>query len=541
MKQYRKWIAGLLAVMISAGATGSLAYAQNKTQPAQENASVSEPDAADQTSAPARKAASGRACKDETVYVLCNADASVKKVIVSDWLKNTPALGALADVSGLSGIVNVKGAEPFTQQNNQLSWDAEGDDIYYQGSTDREPPVTVHMTYYLDGKQIAPEQLAGKSGHLRIRWDYENHAKAEVRTEHGTQNVTVPFLAASAAVLDSENCLNAQVTNGRLISDGNRLIAVGAAFPGLNDSLGLGEIAGMELQLPEYFELTADVRDFQMNSSVTVVSDELFSKLDTDGMFSDEKLTEQIQQLCDGAGALCDGTAALYDGIEKLSDGSGDLTDGIEKLVSGSAALKDGAVSLENGAAQLKDGAGTLSGGAKQLTDGIRQAKDGSGALTAGCTQVQQGAAALTDGIKQAKDGADALQAGLADAKAGAGQLDSGFAAVASGAETLSSGAEKFKAGAGQLETGSGQLSSGAAALADNVKKMHGGAENIKESSEKLSDGIGSAKTGADALNSGIAQAAEGADTLQNGADALASGAEQLRSEEHTSELQSPQ
>ena len=119
MKQYRKWIAGMLAVLISAGATGSLAYAKNKTKPEQEQASVSDPEADTQQDRSERSAADGRACKDETVYVLCNADASVKKVIVSDWLKNTPALSAIADVSGLSGIVNVKGDEPFTQQDRK--------------------------------------------------------------------------------------------------------------------------------------------------------------------------------------------------------------------------------------------------------------------------------------------------------------------------------------------------------------------------------------------------------------------------------------
>ena len=201
MKDYRKWIAAVLAVMLSAGATGSLAYAKSNEKTAADTAIVTE---AEEPAAPAvRKAASGEACKDETVYVLCNADASVKDVIVSDWLKNTQALAALSDISDLTGIVNVRGAEPFTQHGDTLNWNASGDDIYYQGKTDKQPPVNVKMTYYLDGKEIAPEALAGKSGHLRIRWDYQNHTTAAVTADGRTQRVTVPFLAVSAAVLDS--------------------------------------------------------------------------------------------------------------------------------------------------------------------------------------------------------------------------------------------------------------------------------------------------------------------------------------------------
>ena len=158
MKQYRKFIAGLLAVIISAGATGSLAYAKSNDRSAAESAvTASAENAAKASEKAARKPADGTAGKDETVYVLCNADASVKNVIVSDWLKNTKAMQALADVSGLQDIVNVKSDAAFSQHGDELDWDAEGEDIYYQGKTDKKPPVEGTMTYTRDGKTITPE------------------------------------------------------------------------------------------------------------------------------------------------------------------------------------------------------------------------------------------------------------------------------------------------------------------------------------------------------------------------------------------------
>ena len=325
MKNYRRVIAGMLAVLLSAGATGAFAY-QRQNAPVSAEETAAEPDSG--TEETERTPASGRAEKDETVYVMCNADASVKNVVVSDWLKNPKAAATLSDLSSLTGIENVKGDESFTQDGKALSWNASGDDIYYTGSSDAELPVGVTVTYLLDGKPISPEKLKGKSGHVTIRWDYENRTSVTKEIGGEKRQISVPFMAASAAVLDSSRFLNATITNGKIISDGNRLIVVGVAFPGLNDSLGLRDLKQIETELPESVELSADVTDFSLNTSVTVVSSEIFSDLHFDDAASFDDLTAKIHELSDGAESLCDGTAALYDGLTQLSDGTGDLTSG---------------------------------------------------------------------------------------------------------------------------------------------------------------------------------------------------------------------
>ena len=106
--------------------------------------------------------------KEETVYVNMDASGNVEKITVSDWLKNNSQSAELSDSSSLSDIKNVKGDETFTQDGEKLTWQADGSDIYYQGTTDKELPVTVKLTYYLDGKEISPEDLAGKSGKVKI-------------------------------------------------------------------------------------------------------------------------------------------------------------------------------------------------------------------------------------------------------------------------------------------------------------------------------------------------------------------------------------
>ena len=143
MKTYNKIIAGALAVLFSAGATGSIAYANNSGD---KKIVETDKEEAGADSEESRKSNGKSAFKDETVYVLCNSDSSVKNVVVSDWLKNAPALSDLADISSLSNIENVKGWEDFTADGEKLKWSADGNDIYYKGTSDKELPVGVTIS-----------------------------------------------------------------------------------------------------------------------------------------------------------------------------------------------------------------------------------------------------------------------------------------------------------------------------------------------------------------------------------------------------------
>ena len=79
-----------------------------------------------------------KTAKDETVYVLANADGSVKKIIVSDWIKNALGAATLTDAGNLKDVENVKGDESYTlNQNNMRVWDAKGNDIYCKGTTEQ--------------------------------------------------------------------------------------------------------------------------------------------------------------------------------------------------------------------------------------------------------------------------------------------------------------------------------------------------------------------------------------------------------------------
>ncbi len=316
--------------------------------------------------------------KDETVYVLAGADGSVQKIIVSDWLKNELGSASLTDKSGLSNIENVKGDESYSiNGDNMTVWDAQGNDIYYQGDIQKELPVGLTVRYTLNGKTVSPEQLKGQSGKVTIRFDYENRQYETVQINGQNQRIYVPFAMLTGMILDNDTFRNVTVTNGKLVNDGDRTVVVGLAFPGLQENLNLSRD---QLSIPSSVEITADVTDFSLGMTVTLACNDLFSQLgdvdlgSLDAAGSLNKLTDAMDQLLNGS-------SALYDGLTTLLDKSGELAAGVEELAQGAAAIKAGADSLDEGAAELKAGLADLS-------EGLNKLSANSAALNGGAEQV---------------------------------------------------------------------------------------------------------------------------------------------------------
>jgi len=303
--------------------------------------------------------------KDETVYVLTGADGSVKKIIVSDWLKNELGSASVADKSDLSDIENVKGDESYTiNGDNMTVWDAQGNDIYYQGNIQKELPVGLSVRYYLDGKSVSPEELKGKSGKVTIRFDYENRQYETVQINGVNQRIYVPFAMLTGMILDNDTFQNVQITNGKLVNDGDRTVVVGLAFPGLQENLNFSRD---DLSIPDSVEITADVTNFSLGMTVTLACNDLFSQLGDVDLTSLDS-TFALDQLTGAMDQLLNGSSALYEGLSTLLDKSGELVSGVEELAQGAAAIKSGADSVDDGAAQLKAGLADLSSGLNTLS-----------------------------------------------------------------------------------------------------------------------------------------------------------------------------
>ena len=366
-----KVIALSLCTVIAAGAVGGAALALGDNDKKEEKKTT--------VTASENTEEEKKASKDETVYVIVGADGSVKKIIVSDWIKNTLNEKTLTDSTSLDSIVNVKGDESYTMGGSgSRVWDAEGNDIYYQGNIDSGLPVGLKISYKLDGESISPELLKGKSGRVTIRYDYENRQYENVSINGREEKIYVPFAMLTGMILDNDVFTNIEVSNGKLINDGTRTIVAGLAFPGLQEDIGIDK---EKFEIPDYVEVTADVKDFSLGMTVTVATNELFNKLDPDKLGNISELGGSLDELSDAMKKLIDGSSKLYDGLETLLEKSDELVKGIDELASGAKKLKDGAKELDSGAGKLKKGA-------DELADGLNTLADNNDKLNGGAEQI---------------------------------------------------------------------------------------------------------------------------------------------------------
>lgn len=316
--------------------------------------------------------------KEETVYVVANADGSANNVIVSEWLKNKDGSDTLKDASDLKDITNVKGDETFTQNGEEITWDAKGNDIYYQGTTDKELPVTEKITYYLDGEEMTPEEIAGKSGKVTIRFDYTNNEKTTQVVDGEEHEVYVPFTVMTGMILP-EDYSNVEVTNGKVISDGSKKVVVGVAMPGLKDSLAIedGDLEE-EVEIPDYIEITADVENFSLDMTMSVIMNDLLGSVELDEAFDLSGLEDSIDTLSDSSKKLVDGSEDLAEGLETLKSSMKEFTSGVNTLKNGITSYTNGASEINNGAAALSNGIDSMSQGVSSLTSALGTAMSDS-------------------------------------------------------------------------------------------------------------------------------------------------------------------
>lgn len=353
-------VAGVLTVaLLGSGMTAVAVNAdQNKDAEVQQEATVDDDDDADLKDLVSFKVSDKEIGKDESVYLLSDANGSVYKTIVSDHLANADGAATIEDQSNLSDIKNVKGDEEFKQDGDKLTWQADGSDIYYQGTTDEEAPVSQKVTYYLDGKEIAPADLAGKSGKVTIHFDYTNNSSYKENVNGKDVEVKVPFAAVTAMVLD-DNFTNVEVTNGKVQSNGDGNIVIGYALPGIKDSLGVEDSDFIDdLDIPEYFEVSADVENFKLSTAMTLVANA--GSMVSMSTGDSSSLDDMINDLTDATTQLKNGSSDLADGLDTLQSSLADYASGMSELYSKSGDLGKGVDTLNSSAKSISSGLKTL-------------------------------------------------------------------------------------------------------------------------------------------------------------------------------------
>ncbi|MBQ1395385.1 MAG: hypothetical protein IIY86_04360, partial [Lachnospiraceae bacterium] len=444
--------------------------------------------------------------KNETVYVKTDANGKTRKIVVSDQLQNTGDTDTVKDHSNLTDIENVKGDESFKQSGSNLVWDNAGEDIVYQGESNAALPVGLSVTYELDGKKITPKKLEGKSGHLRVTYNYTNDLEQ-------TGGRFTPFLMVTGVVLDQDHFKNVEVgSNGHFESGGQRMTVVGYSVPGLLDYLDIDEASAdlsARLSLSNSFTFEADVEEYKTPLSGTIATNSIFSKMDSgDSIDSLDSLKSSLNTLADSSTQLVNGSAVLSSGVKELAGGASSLSSGVSKLTNGSRSLAEGTASLEKGAGQLNSGI-------CQMNDEVGSSMP---VLTNAMSQLATGAKNLSSGISQAAAGAQAVSSGIGTVHESADQLAQGAASVESGVQAVADGAQKL---AGGMQT--------AQASAAGLAQLAGSINTSPEDQTKMQQLIGGLYQLSGSLDAGAAQQlAAGADAAAEGAEKVSAGAQAL-------------
>lgn len=528
--------------------------------------------------------------KDESVYVNADESGTTTKITVSNWLKNAGINGTINDESDLKDIQNVKGDETFTQNGDDVQWSAGSNDIYYQGTTDKELPVGVEIKYELDGKEIAAKDLLGQSGKLKITVSYTNKSKFTQTINGEKQEMYTPFVMATGIILPDDKFSNVEVDDGKIINEGSNNIVVGFGMPGMAESLDLDEDAADKL--PEGFTVTADVTNFSIGNTITFASPSILSDLELDDIDDLDDLENKLEKLVDSSEDLVDGSkklsnkmGELEDKFDDYQDGEKSLNKGIKDLVNGGTTLKKGVKDYTNGVDTLAKGTQSYVNGAKQITDGNQKLYEAVKDMPSSYKEFSDGLQAYTKGVdtladtktaKQLTDGADAVTAGIGTLNENLGKLESSYdnyklladglkaqatqisdptqkatilayvqkleelyqgqkasvgalVSATNNKSTLKSGASQVAAGIKKVMTGAQTLSGNSATLRSADQKLTSSIATLTASVKKLSEGSKKLSSNDRKLLAGAKKILKASKSVKSGSDKLINGANKLK------------
>ena len=522
--------------------------------------------------------------KDETVYSKLNSEGNSYKTIVSTHLKNTDSENTLNDMTNLTNIKNTNGDEKFSQNGNSLIWDAQKHDIYYQGESEHELPISCSVKYELDGEEISAKDIAGKSGKVKVTINYENKSENLVNINGKTQKLYTPFVVVAGTMINNKNNRNIEVSNGKVIDDGTKTVVLGVALPGLQESLNISKD---KLDIPSSIEITMDATNFEMGSIMNYVTpklledediesfdglDELYSQVETlqssinamgmiqSGMASANsnyiKINDGIKTLNNSTGTLNNGSKQVADGVSQIETNLNTINEKLGEVLAGTQSLKSGETELITGidtiltklnGIDVSDNTEKIT----ELTQLVNTNKATIEKLTSATTLLTKQYETLEDeqAKAQVKTQIDfnkqmiqlltvntqaqeqtiaTLKAtdlsAINELKAGLTQVKTGLTKLSAGTDSLTSGVTQIKGGTAVLAEKTGELSQGANTIYQGTTKLAQATNTLKDGSSQMKDGLNTLDNSSAQLLQANTQLTEGAQTINDGATTLADG-----------------
>lgn len=503
--------------------------------------------------------------KDETVYTKANANGSSYQTIVSEHLKNSDNAELLKDMSTLLNIKNTNGDEEVSQNGTSLEWKTSGNDIYYQGNTDKELPLDCTIKYELNGEEIAPNDLISKSGNVKITIEYTNKEERFVNINGKNEKMYVPFVVMAGTMLDNTKMKNIEVTNGKVLDNGQKTVVVGLACPGLIESLGLEDE-----DLPDLnkIEISFEATDFEMGNIMSLATPKLFDDSDIFAMDKLDEVYSQINDLKSASTQLVEGAKTLQDGTEEYVSKSTEFADGLESFNQGINTatnsynkIDEGIDSVNSNISTIKNGASKLNQGASDLSDGLNSLQTGvSAGKEKAVSSLEESSETLSEGIDQIIAGkdqevetikeqvienansqlAEGLKTGVSSAVSSA--IDSTMSAKLNAImsdksltdeekATLQKVASKLAVSDAEKQAMSKQIGTAIdSAIEKTTKSQEAGLDKINDNEKGVKAGLNTLKTQAtSSIKIGISAISSGFDSITEGTTELIAGSNELK------------
>lgn len=403
--------------------------------------------------------------KTETVYSVLNSDGSISDTIVSSWLHDEDGINNIKETLNLTDVKNIKSNEKPSKDGNTYTWNAKGNDVYYEGTATKQLPVSVKIRYELDGQEMSAKDIEGKSGHLKLMISFTNNY-SEVKNINGKSIVIHPsYLAGGMLNMSTGKFSNVKCESGKIVNDGTNEMLAFANIPGLNETLksaGLDKVNN-QLGISDDVTVEADVNDFDLGSIMVGMTNEIDLASELGEIGSVSELTDGIDQLIEADDQLIDGSKQLYDGTTQLKEQAAPLTgssDQVRQLSAGAIQLNDGVKALQTGLTAYTNGVDTLAAGSQQLygiPQGVSQIQNGvSGNLGQGKTNLLDGATQLNEGLKQLEAQVNTLNP--TELETMQGQIQTAMGTLGGMQKTINDDIEKLDGLSNSLTIASGKI-----------------------------------------------------------------------------------
>ena len=274
--------------------------------------------------------------KEEVVYINLNADGSVKEIDVVN-IFDLDTDGKIVDYGKYESVRNMTSTDEIDYNNETITIDAKAGKLYYEGKlSSKVMPWNIAIRYYMDDKEYKADEIAGKSGNLKITINITENTDC-------TGNFFEGYALQANVTLDTKKCTNIQADGATVANVGSNKQLTYTVLPNKGTDI----------------EITAKVSDFEM-SAIAINGIKLNLAIEIDDTVINEKIGEivgAVKDLDDGAGELNSGVKDLYDGTSLLTDKVGELYTGVGALTSGAGELSNGLSAITSKNQDLIDGA----------------------------------------------------------------------------------------------------------------------------------------------------------------------------------------